>query len=187
MNFEEFIPNELDVQKEVVESLAAEKAAQEEQMEILRKENNNLKSQIGELKGNVESLKAEIARMGDLLAKNSDTTEGSSKIALLERDPELNDRFQGETYDHVLEVIKEAHDAAEKAGRIRRAQILESVLVVNEPVGKLAELRSSLVKLFTENQNVLTGPVIEELINRGISHKNGEEYLLSTEIINRNY
>ena len=186
MNFEEFLPNELEVQKEVVESLAAEKAEQEEKMASITQENANLKTENGELKSQIASLKAEHAKAGDLLAKNSET-EASSKIALLERNPELDDRYLGETTDHVLEVIKEARDAAEKEGRLRRAQILESVLVVNEPVGNLAENRASLEKLFTENSNIINGPVIEELKKRGISHKNGEEYLLTTEIIKRNY
>ena len=84
-------------------------------------------------------------------------------LEFFDRDPELDDRFPGETRDHVLEVIREARDAAEKDGRIRRAQILESVLVANEPVGKLAEKRAALEKFFNDNANILTGPVIQEL------------------------
>ena len=37
------------------------------------------------------------------------------------------------TREQVLEVIKEARDKAEAEGRIRRAQVLEGVLVANEP------------------------------------------------------
>ena len=180
------VAEELDVQKAVVESLAADKAEQDERISSLQKENDILKSQVSSLQSSLEEAKASLAKVGDILAQNAET-EGSSKIALLDRDPELNDRFPGETRDHVLEVIREARDAAEKDGRLRRAQILEGVLVSNEPVGKLAEKRAALEKFFNENGNIMSGPVIAELEKSGISHKNGETYLLSGEIMKRTY
>ena len=87
----------------------------------------------------------------------------------------------------VIEVIKEAREAAEKDGRLRRAQILEGVLLTNEPVGNLAQKRQMLEKLFTENGNILSGVVISELDKCGISYKKGEEYLLPSEILKRTY
>ena len=180
------VDEELDVQKAVVESLAADKAEQDERIVALQRENDSLKSQISSLKSAIEEMKTSLAKVGDVLAANAES-ETSNKIALLDRDPELDDRFPGETRDHVLEVIRDARDAAEKDGRIRRAQILESVLVANEPVGKLAEKRAALEKFFNENANVMTGPVIAELKKLGISHKNGEEYLLPGEILKRTY
>ena len=177
---------ELDVQKAVVESLAADKAEQDERIVTLQKENNSLRSQVSGLKSSLEEMRASLAKVGDVLAKNAET-EGSSKIALIDRDPELNDRFPGETRDHVLEVIREARDAAERDGRLRRAQVLESVLVANEPVGKLAEKRAALEKFFNDNANIMSGPVIAELEKCGISYKNGETYLLPGEILKRTY
>ena len=198
---------ELDVQKAVVESLAADKAEQNERIVELQKENEELKAQLAvvqpqfdglkaqnaalnnevlKLKEKIDEMSASLAKVGDVLAQNSET-ECSSKIALLDRDPELNDRFAGETRDHVLEVIREARDAAEKAGRIRRAQILESVLVANESVGNLSKKRAALEKFFNDNGNILSGPVIAELEKCGISHKNGETYLLPAEILKRTY
>ena len=177
---------ELDVQKAVVESLAADKAEQDEQLVALQKENALLKSQVSSLRSSLEEAKASLAKVGDVLAQNAETQD-SSKIALLDRDPELNDRFQGETRDHVLEVIREARDAAEKEGRLRRAQLLESVLVANEPVGNLVQKRTALEKFFNENANIMSGPVIAELEKCGIPHKNGEEYLLPGEILKRTY
>ena len=180
------VTEELDVQKAVVESLAADKAEQDERIVALQKENNLLKSQVSGLKSSLEEAKAALAKVGDVLAQNAET-EVSSKVALLDRDPELNDRFPGETRDHVLEVIREARDAAEKDGRIRRAQLLESVLVANEPIGNLAKKRAALEEFFAENANIMSGPVIAELEKCGISHKNGEEYLLPGEILKRTY
>ena len=177
---------ELDVQKAVVESLAADKAEQDERIVMLQKENNLLKSQVSVLKSSLEEVKSSLAKVGDVLARNAET-EGSSKIALLDRDPELDDRFPGETRDHVLEVIREARDAAERDGRLRRAQVLESVLVANEPVGNLQKKRAALEKFFNDNANIMSGPVIAELEKGGISHKNGEEYLLPGEILKRTY
>ena len=197
------VPEELDVQKAVVESLAADKAAQDEEISRLKADNALLRSRLEEnlkliadletqkaqtdfLKSQIAEMKAALEKVGDVLARNSEG-EMSSKIALLERNVECDDHFPGETYDHVLEVLREARDKAESDGRIRRAQLLESVLVVNEPNGTLAKKRAELEKLFNDNANVISGTVIEELKKLGISHKKGEEYLLASEIINRTY
>ena len=177
---------ELDVQKAVVQSLAADKAELDERIVALQKENNLLKSQVSRLSSSLDEAKAALAKVGDVLAQNAETSV-SSKIALIDRDPELNDRFPGETRDHVLEVIREARDVAEKDGRLRRAQILESVLVANEPTGQLVEKRSALEKFFNENGNIMSGPVIAQLEKDEISHKNGETYLLPAEILKRTY
>jgi len=186
MTVEEFMPDDLDVQKAVVESLAADKAEQDEKLEKLMRENARLKSEVTKRDEQIAEMKKALENVGEVLAKNAEGHE-SSKIALLDRDVDLNDRFQGETRDHVLEVIAEAREAAEKDGRLRRAQILESVLVANEPVGELAKKRAEIKKIFVENANIVNGPVIEELTKRGITHKNGEEYLLPSEIIKRVY
>lgn len=186
MNVEEFIPDDLDVQKAVVESLAADKAEQDEKLQKIEKENTELKAEIEALKIKIDEMKKALVNVGDVLAKNTEGVE-SSRIALLERNPEIDDNFMGETHDHVIEVIKEARDTAEKEGRIRKAQILESILVINEPVGNLSKNRSELEKLFNDNGNILSGPVINELEKRGISHKKGEEYLLPNEILKRTY
>ena len=187
------VEEELDVQKAVIESLAADKAEQDERIGLLTKENESLKFEISRLKSQISDyeskigeLKVALAKVGDVLAANAEG-EASNKVALIDRDPELSDRFPGETRDHVLEVIKEAREEAEKDGRIRRAQILESVLVANVPLGNLTKKREALKKFFAENANILSGPVIAELEKCGISHKNGDQYLLPDEIIKRTY
>ncbi|MCR5413110.1 MAG: hypothetical protein K6F50_00075 [Kiritimatiellae bacterium] len=197
---------ELDVQKAVVESLAADKAVLDSKIEDLKKRLAEKDSEIGILRGSLKAMEAnisalnaklgekekEISRLGEkiveLQEKEFEKMERNpNALALLDRDVELPDRFTGETRDHVIEVIREARDAAEKDGRLRRAQILESVLVSNEPDGTLAGKRAEMEKLFSENGNIVNGPVIERLRKEGISHKNGEEYLLPSEIIKRNY
>lgn len=199
----ESVPEELDVQKAVVESLAADKAAQDEEISRLKADNDYLRARISEnlkliadletqksqtdfLKSQISEMKTALENVGDVLARNSEG-EMSSKVALLERNIECDDRFPGETYDHVLEVLREARDKAEKEGRVRRAQLLESVLVANEPNGTLAKKRTELEKLFNDNANIISGVVIAELQKLGISHKHGEEYLLPSEIIKRTY
>lgn len=187
---------ELDVQKAVVESLAAEKVECDERISALEsenvrlaKENEELKSRfskVEELKKKLAKYEAEFVRVGDILSANSET-ESSNKVSLLDRDVELADRFLGETREQVLEVIKEARDKAEAEGRIRRAQVLEGVLVANESTGELANKRAALEKFFNDNANILSGPVIAELDRCGISYKNGEEYLLPAEILRRTY
>lgn len=176
----------LDVQKAVVESLAADKAEQDETISKLRKDNYALQTEIAALKAKVVEQNEALAKVGDVLAMNSEAKE-SNQVSLLDRDLELPDRFPGETRDQVLEAIKEARDKAETDGRLRRAQILEGVLLANESSGNLAKKRAALEKFFNDNQNILSGPVIEELQKCGISHKHGEEYLLPAEILKRTY
>ena len=177
---------ELDVQKAVVESLAADKAEQSVKIAELRKQNDELTSKVNDLTEKIEQMRMQLAKVGDLLARNSELPK-SSQVTLLERNTELEDSFDGETLDHVLEVIREARDASEAAGRARRAQILESVLVANEPSGNLEKKRQALIKLFNDNQNVINGQVINELDKQKISYKLGENYLLVGEIIKRTY
>lgn len=252
MNFEEFLENKeekaesvesaeaseesidesafsenIDVQKAVVEALAADKAEQDEkiselgsenealkaELDSLRNERNSLKSEIETLKGKILSLEAKLKnedrmtelnnevlqlrakcseqsealkKVGDVLSINSETSL-SNKVSLLDRDMEIPDRFPGETREHVLEVISEARKNAEAEGRLRRAQVLEGVLIANESEGTLVDKRTKLEKLFSDNANILSGPVIEELEKMGISHKNGDDYLLPAEIIKRTY
>ncbi|MCR5751033.1 MAG: hypothetical protein K6G91_03650 [Kiritimatiellae bacterium] len=200
-------PLEIDVQKAVVESLAADKAERELEIEELRKEKarlsealagadaekTSLKEEIRRLenekvnlKAESENLRKELAKIGEILTKNTELPL-SSQISLLERSTEIDDKFEGETRDHVIEVIREARDACEKNGRLRRAQLLESVLVANEAVGELSKRREYLEKLFADNQNLINGQVINELDKLGIAYKIGENYLLAKEIVERNY
>ena len=177
---------ELDVQKAVVESLAADKAEQNIEIEKLRKENNVLTSKISDLTAKIEEMRKQLISVGDLLARNSEIPK-SNQVTLLERNLEIEDRFEGETRDQVLEVLKEARDASEADGRARRAQLLESVLVANEPTGNLEKKRQALIKLFNDNQNVINGQVINELDKMNITYKLGDKYLLVGEIIKRAY
>jgi len=197
---------ELDVQKAVVEELAVEKIELKEklagaesdilalktkyektlhELQVKTAEVFSLKSELEKASSQSNALSSQLAA---LIAKEEDQqVRNPNALALLDRDVELPDRFPGETRDHVIEVIREARDKAEAEGRIRRAQLLEGVLVANEPNGTLAKRREHLENLFAENGNILTGTVMEELTKLGISHKNGEEYLLPSEIINRTY
>ena len=144
MNFEEFItpqtdeeekeeevaaPEELDVQKAVVESLAADKVVQDEKIACLTREKEELakalnaaESRLAEMQKQIEELRKTLEGYGDILAKNTEE-KASTQITLLERHEELDERFPGELRDHVIEVIREARDSAEKEGRVRRAQI----------------------------------------------------------------
>ena len=236
MNFEEFIkpvdpinlpenteeenagPDELDVQRTVVEVLAAEKAEQEEQLNSLRAKNESLQAdildkqkhfieglkkksesnadkvrladaniqKISELENTISELRSALANVGEVLSKNAEKPE-SNQVSLIDRNVELDDRFPGETRDHVLEVLRAARDADEKEGRLRRAQLIEAVLVANEPLGELAKRRAEIEKRFADNGNIVNGAVIASLERIGIAHKDGDNYLLASEIIKRNY
>lgn len=185
-------PEELDIQKVVVEELAADKAKQDEEIAHLKECVSKLQGELNAANAEVDSLKVECEKVKIELAaqraKEMDLQERNpNALALLDRDIDLPDRFPGETRDHVLEVVREARDRAEAEGRIRRAQVLEGVLVANEPNGNLAQKRAALEKFFNDKGNILSGEVIAELERCGIPHKKGEEYLLPSEILLRTY
>ena len=181
------------------EGLKAESNKLRSEMLTLSSEKSSLKMKLIET-GDLTSLKNELAKLrvkcaeqlaalekvGDVLSKNSDTNL-SNKVSLLDRDEEIPDRFPSETREHVLEILAEAYKKAEEEGCARRAQLLEGVLLINKPEGTLAEKRAQLEKIFEANGNIVSGPVIEELEKLGISHKNGDSYLLPSEIIKRTY
>lgn len=208
-NAEQPEPAELDVQKAVVEELAVDKAKLEEKVEnlqqqlqtseslktkaeTLRAEAEKAKAQAEKAQAEVNALKIQVAELTAKLAAEQERhfdeqSRNPNALALLDRDVELPDRFPGETRDHVIEAVREARDKAETEGRIRRAQLLEGVLVANESSGNLAKKRAALEKFFNDNGNILSGPVLEELSKYNIAHKNGEEYLLPSEILKRMY
>ena len=221
MNYEDFIRKpepqsnatevELDVHKEVVAELAADKAVQDEKIAELEKANQALLDKIAELekalaagtsdlqrkmedqqkeivklKSVNDEMASALAKVGETLAHNSELP-GSNQVSVLDRNPEVDDRFEGETRDHVLEVLKAARDTAESEGRLRRAQLLEAVLAVNEPAGTLEKKRAALEKIFADNMNIINGQVINELDKLGIRYKDGEKYLLAKEIAKRSY
>ena len=206
---------ELDVQKAVVEALAAEKAEMGVKIEKLEKELEEVKGELSkeradaaqarlelvkatngdlaELKAENEKLKAKVAEQAEILAKTGDILTANAepkeanKVALIDRSLEIGDRFPGETRDHVIEAIRDARNAAEADGRIRKAQLLESVLVENEPSGELERRRKAMEKFFNENANIVSGPVIEKLEKSGIAYKTNDGYLLPSEILKRTY
>lgn len=204
---------ELEVQQAVVQELAADKAVLMADYESLKARKEEIEAELKKAKEeiatlqkereefetvlkssrdallNAQSLVEEVkGKLAERMVQEMDMQERNpNALALLDRDVELPDRFPGETRDHVLEVIAEARDKAEEEGRIRRAQLLEGVLVSNEPNGNLAKKRAALEKFFNENHNIMTGPVMAELDKCGISYKKGEEYLLPSEILKRTY
>lgn len=205
---EEAVPAdiELDVQKVVVEELAAEKAALELKAGALEERLAGLQSEAADLSGKLAAANGRIAELENCIAsgkareaelerkiaayelQESDIqARNPNQLALLDRDTELPDRFPGETRDHILEIIAEARDVAEQQGRRRRAQLLESVLKANEPSGNLQKKRDTFLKFMDEHHNVLTGEVIAELEKYGITYREGGQNLLLEEIINRTY
>ena len=190
---------ELDVQKAVVEELAAEKAKLAEELAAMRRElalkdgiNKAMEAQKAGLEAQVNALKAENSRLeasiAELEMKSFDEqARNPNMLALLDRELELPDRFPGETRDHVIEVIREAKDKAEAEGRLRKAQLLEGVLIANEPTGNLQAKRTALEKFLEANHNVINGAVINELDKYGIKYKDGDKYLLISEILQRTY
>ena len=128
-----------------------------------------------------EELAKEKSREIDLQERNPNA------LALLDRDVDVPDRFPGESRDHAIEAIRDAREKAEAEGRLRKAQVLEGILLANEPNGTLARKREEMDALFSNNNYIINGAVIEELQKMGISHKIGENYIMPAEIIKRNF
>lgn len=193
------INEELELAKEKINSLSNEIIVLEEKNkqlimqkeELLRIKNEDEKEKEKKV-GKIAELEKEINRLleenHELKDKEIDTqVRNPNALALLDRDIDLPDRFPGETRDHALEVIREAYEEAQNKGRIRRAQILESILVANDVNGNLQAKREQILTSLKESNNILSGEVIELLRNMGISCKEGENYLMPSEIIYRNF
>ena len=176
---------ELQVQKVVVEKLASENVELNEKIFSLLRELDKAEELVKTKDAEIRSLKNRLAeekeRKSDLQERNPNA------LALLDRDVDLPDRFPGETRDHVIEAVRKCRDEAEAEGRDRKAQLLESVLLANEPNGTLERMREELKKIFEKNGNIVSGPVMEELRKRDIPFKKGEEYLMPAEILAKNY
>ena len=184
--------------KSANESLKSENEKLKSEKESLKSDNDKIRSEMLTLSSEKSSLKMKLIETGDLTSLKNEVAKLrvkcaeqlaalENKLSRLDRDEESPDRFPSETREHVLEVIAEAYKKAEEEGCVRRAQLLEGVLLMNKPEGTLAEKRAQLEKIFAANGNIVSGPVIEELNKLGISHKNGESYLLPSEIIKRTY
>jgi len=189
---EEYLDEELEVQKVVVEKLAADKVELSEKISGLESELKAKNAEVYSLKSSLEELKTKAAALESALAaqreKEIDLQERKpNALALLDRDIDLPDRFPGETRDHVIEAVRKCRDEAEAEGRTRKAQVLEGVLLCNEPNGTLERKREELKRLFEENGNIVNGPVMEELKRLDIPFRKGEEYLLPSEIMARTY
>ncbi|MBQ5531264.1 MAG: hypothetical protein IIT98_04605 [Kiritimatiellae bacterium] len=206
---------ELDVQKAVVEELAADKVRLERRLEeraarlrsaadsymalmercawlesrlAAAEKNRDAGARADALRRENEKKNGEIARkdaeIARLLSREIDMQERNpNALALLDRDAELPDRFPGESRDHAIEAIREAAAKAEKEGFVRKAQVLEGVLVSNEPNGTLAARRSELAAVLAKNNNLVTGEVIEYLKSRGLSHAREGGFLSAAEIL----
>ena len=203
---EEESPEEVEVQKAVVEALAVEKVNLESEIDSLKKALADAERKLADIEKTAEERKSEISKLSGLMAelkskyeeektarekaeaKEYDLQERNPNfIALLDRDVEIPDRFPGETRDHVIDVVEEAWKKAEAEGRTRLAQVLEGVLAANERNGTLDAKRQELEKLFSANMNIINGEVVCALEKMGLSHKKGEEYLSPSEIIARNF
>lgn len=169
---------ELEEKKKELADSAAREATLEEKL-------NSLQEKLDAAGARTARLERELTeRLESQLEAES---RNPNALALLDRDIDIPDRFTGETRDHVLEVLRDGMEKAIAEGRLRRAKLLEGVLVTNEPHGGLVKRREKMEKLFEENGNILTGSVINTLVECGIAYRDGEKYLLPSEIIKRTY
>lgn len=199
-------PEEVEVQKAVVEALAVEKVNLESEIASLEKALACAEAKIAAIEKEAEEKRTEISKLSGLAdeykrkyeeekaarekaeSKEYDLQERNPNfIALLDRDVEIPDKFPGETRDHVIDVVEEAWKKAEKEGRTRLAQVLEGVLAANERNGTLDKKREELEKLFSSNMNIINGEVVAALQKMGLSHRKGDEYLSPAEIMARNF
>lgn len=153
----------------------------------------NAENRIKELTLQTEQAKKHVKELEEELAKHLEKEfeeEGKrnpNSIALLDRDVDIPDRFPGETRDHVIEILKDALKVAQESGRYRRAKLLEGVLLANESGGGLEKRRENMRRLFEENGNLVNGTVINVLNKYGIAYRDGENYLMPSEIMSRTY
>jgi len=172
------LKDELDAQREACELLARDLALAREELASSREEfaaaqDATMKSMAAMSVGNAAK-DDEIARLKDLLQEAQRTSLSSS--VLLEKPPAFSEKFHGEAREHVLAALASAREAAEAAGRDRRARILEAVLGANPPSGELDRRREATLQILKDAGGFLDDRTISDLEKLGFRYVSGKNH-----------
>ena len=116
----------------------------------------------------------EIARLQELLSDAQRTSLSSS--VLMEKPPELGEKFPGEIREHVIAALADSRAAAEAGGRDRRARILEAVLCANPPSGELENRREAVRQILKDAGSFLDDGDIAALEKLGFRYISGKNH-----------
>ena len=116
----------------------------------------------------------EIARLQELLSDAQRTSLSSS--VLMEKPPELGEKFPGEIREHVIAALADSRAAAEAGGRDRRARILEAVLCANPPSGELENRREAVRQILKDAGSFLDDGDIAALETLGFRYISGKNH-----------
>lgn len=116
----------------------------------------------------------EIAALRAQLDEAQRTSLSSS--VLLEKPAGFTEKFVGEIREHVIDALVAANEAAEAAGRDRRARILEAVLGTNPPVGELERRREMVKQIVKEAGATLDDGALAELEKLGFRYVSGNKH-----------
>lgn len=177
------LADELTALQVKVMTLEAEKSALEGERQTLVGERQALRADLEKeraqprvdpaLEQKVAKQGREIERLQALLVEAQRTSLSSS--VLLDKPAGFAEKFTGELREHIIETLIAATDAAEAAGRDRRARILEAVLGANPPSGELERRREEIRQILKDAGSKIDNAALAGLAKLGfrvISGKN---------------
>jgi len=163
----------------VAEAHAAECGKFQQRLQSKIDESAQLSAALAEREEENARLRKELAAGGGRpsFAKASEGT-GASALSggLLNGIEGFTEKFDGEVREHVLETLGDAFQAAEAAGRDRRARILEEMLSVNASSGELERRREAVKRIVKEAGHSLDNAAIAALEKLGFKYISGNKH-----------
>ncbi len=182
---------EIEIQKAATESIAAELANIQRELEASRIDYNAIEEEKAQLESELQALRdkpAEVVPDLEALAeKDREIDRLKTLLVEAQRDVRLHDslldtpvpfseKFDGEVREHVVEALVGAREAAEAGGRDRRARILEAVLGANLATGELDFRREIVKQIVKDAGSKLDNAALAELEKLGFRHISGNKH-----------
>ena len=155
------------VRAEAEQAVAAARQAQAEAGRAAAEREGALRRACAEQEQDAARLRAQLAE--------AQRTSLSSSV-LLEKPAAFSEKFPGEIREHVVAALAAANDAAEAAGRDRRARILEAVLGANPATGELELRRDAVRRIFKDAGANLDDAALSALAALGFRYVSGNKH-----------
>ena len=156
--------------------LARELTAERQMRSSTEAERDRLRGEVLQLREELEeALTAPRAERG-AQATGDDESVREVRMQGLLKPPATAETFPGEVREHILAVLLEAWEAAQRAGRERRASVLQDVLAANKPDGELERRRKELKQIIKDTGSFIDARTISALEKIGFRCVSGNKH-----------
>ncbi len=159
-----------------IAALRQDAASLRQEIETLKAERAALQQKLAQPPEALAALQQDCDRLRNELARAQSLQAAPVSTVLIDKPAELAEKFKGEIREHVVEALTAAYQAAEAAGRDRRARILEAVLATNPPTGELESRREEVKQIVKEAGSKLDDTAIAALEKLGFRYVSGNKH-----------